>query len=315
MVRSSTLRGAIAVSAAAIMGSCGGGSPSQISTDAASDPPPTAPSSTPTPTTVVLEGRIVLARWNVDLGADEIYVIEANGTGERQLLPGGHECPRWSPDGTRIAMTGRSAPLIVDEAGAVLQELESPDGTLILGCGTWSPDGTRYAAEGWDDADESRTGIYTFDVADGGGLTRITTPPDGGWDTPGSYSPNGRQLAFVRNGDLYLVSVDGTDERLLSKGAYGVPDWSPDGDTLVVDAEGDLVVVPVDGSPVQTISHPDGIEVAYPARWSPNGAFVAFSMVRPGPYADIWVISADGAQLVRVTEEPSVDNVLGGWAP
>ena len=46
----------------------------------------------------------------------------------------------------------------------------------------------------------------------------------------------------------------------------------------------------------------------------PDGEFVAFSMVRPGPYADIWIVSVDGSQLLRVTDEPSVDNVVGGWA-
>ena len=83
-----------------------------------------------------------------------------------------------------------------------------------LGCSTWSPDGGRLAVEGFNDNDHSRNGIYLADAHDGGNIVRLTTNGQDSTDVPGDWSPDGRQVAFVRgiagqeNGTLWVVDVD-----------------------------------------------------------------------------------------------------------
>ena len=52
-------------------------------------------------------GRIVFGRYDRFVGDFVVYLIDPNGTTESQLLPGGYECPRWSPDGQEFARIGR----------------------------------------------------------------------------------------------------------------------------------------------------------------------------------------------------------------
>jgi Tol biopolymer transport system component len=275
--------------------------------------PGASPSVEPT-TEADVGGQLVFVRYNVALEDDEVFVIGADGTGERQLLEGPRQCPRWSPDGTQVAISGISAPAFVLADGNGLRELASPDGRLILGCGVWSPDGARYFSESWDDSDPSRTGIYSYKVADGGDLRRITTPPAGGWDGVADVSPDGQLLCFSRDGDLYLIRTNGADEELLAEG-FESGAWSPDGSMILVDAEGSLYLIGVDDGEVRelTSSSPAFTAEKYGARWSPDGSRIAFSMVSPGPYADLYTMRPDGSELRRVTHSPQVSNELGSW--
>ena len=243
------------------------------------------PTATPSVATAA-SGQLVFVRYNVALQDDEVFIIGADGTGERRLLAGAHQCPRWSPDGKWISMSGAMAPAFVGPEGAGLRELTSPDGHLILGCGTWSADGSRYFSEAWDDSDPSRSGIYSFDVADGGNLRRVTTPPEEGWDGVLDVSPDGEWLAFTRAGALYVVGADGS-----------------------------LYLITMENGSVRELaSESPNFADAYGARWSPDGTHVAFSMVSPGPYADIYAMRLDGTELRRLTHSPEESNELGAWS-
>jgi len=50
-------------------------------------------------------GLILWARFNPDLGDDDIYIANPDGTNEHRVW-GPSECPRWSPDGDRILLPG-----------------------------------------------------------------------------------------------------------------------------------------------------------------------------------------------------------------
>lgn len=87
-----------------------------------------------------------------------------------------------------------------------------------------------------------------------------------------AWSPNGRELAFERNGGVYAVNRDGSGQRLLFAGSE--PDWSPDGRFLIAARAGAIVVARRNGSDARRIT--SGPTDAEPA-WSSNGTHVAFS--------------------------------------
>jgi TolB protein len=60
----------------------------------------------------------------------------------------------------------------------------------------------------------------------GAAETRLTR--DGGYSRP-RWSPDGRQLAFLKGGQLWTMRADGTAKRRLTTRAASGPSWSPDG--------------------------------------------------------------------------------------
>ena len=180
----------------------------------------------------------------------------------------------------------------------------------------WSPDGTRLACEGWDDTDPTRNGIYTIDASDGGDLQRVTSSPGGNHDLPGSYAPDGR-LLFARiapdrdNGPLMVVDPDGGEPEPLTAGTYGIPRISPDGETILTDHDGVLHLIPLEGGPSTPVEL-DG--VAFGGSWSPDGAWIVFSLAPPGGTADIYRARPDGSDLFQLTNDPAQEE-FADWAP
>ena len=63
-------------------------------------------------------------------------------------------------------------------------------------------------------------------VSKGAGEARLTT--GGGYARP-RWSPDGKSLAYLRNGQLSVMRADGTGQRRLTTRAAAGPAWSPDG--------------------------------------------------------------------------------------
>ena len=205
--------------------------------------------------------------------------------------------------------------------GSGYMRLASPDPTLKLGCFAWSPDASRLACEGWDDSDAARNGIYTVRASDGGGLTRVTTSTGGDHDVIGDYSPDGRQIVFLRDNlvdeqhnTLMVVNVDGSDPRVLTDRKVGLASrWSPDGKMILTESDGSLLLVPLDGG------QPTPIRIdAYSAMkatrgaWSLDGTWIVFSRVT-STGEDISIMRNDGTNLHQVTDTPGQDEEFGEW--
>jgi Tol biopolymer transport system component len=263
-------------------------------------------------------GRIAFGRYDRSVGDFVAYLIDPNGSGETQLLPDGHELPRWSPDGKDIVLIETSlTTVIVENAGlpnGSVRSLSLPPAPLNLGCVVWSPDGTRLACEGWDDTDPTRNGIYTVSAADGSDLQRLTSSPNGAHDIPGDYSADGSQLFFAReHGPIMVVGVGGSDLRPVTSGTYGPPSLSPDGKTLLADDGGTIYLIAIDGGVVTPITILGTTMDAFGASWSPDGTWVVFSLSTASGTADIARVRLDGTGLFRITNDPANEE-MADWA-
>jgi hypothetical protein len=274
-----------------------------------------------------------------------VYVARSDGSHARLLVSSHTCCAGWSPYGTRLTLPrltsdGRIGTATVNADGSGYRPLPISDPTLNIGCGTgtWSPDGRWLFCEAWDDSNPARNGIYKMRAANGRGLQRVTSNPVGGHDIPGSFSPNGERIVFVRfdqDGNsvgLFTVHRDRSHvHQIMSAGTLlniGA-DWSPRDEILfsrhvTADARGSMWTVHPDGSGLHelrvdglacggALSDPTSVGCHAP-RWSPDGDKVIFAS-NTQTSVDIFIASASGLGLVQVTHDGTDDNPDWGARP
>jgi len=202
--------------------------------------------------------------------------------------------PRWAPDGTRLLVTGSS----------------SADGRQL-----WLADVT---SEDWQDPSAGVTVTR---------LRRLTAPGDGD-NSDGSWSPDGRQIAYVHTADdgvpqVWRMPADGRGGRRLawSKMGSADPDWSPDGSEIAfttwpVNAadRGPRIFAmnAADGTHKRKISITPGRRPA----WSPDGTRLTFEAV--APVSGIEVVRRDGQQertLGTAAYDPHIQLLWPRWSP
>lgn len=145
-----------------------------------------------------------------------------------------------------------------------------------------------------------------------GKLNQLTEDPA---DTEPAFSPDGRTIAYARNGDLYSVRPDGSGLRRLTSGAEldSAPIVSPDGKRVVferraaADGSADLYAVRVLGGGLRLLT--SGADDDHQADFSPDGRAIVFA--RDGGGADtkedLYSIRPSGAGLKRLTRTGGVD--------
>jgi len=97
-----------------------------------------------------------------------------------------------------------------------------------------------------------------------------------------AFSPDGNQVAFSHQGDIYVKLIDGGPPlRLTTDPALdATPCWSPDGRRIAfvraVSSGRDLLVVPALGGPERRLAHFDALAPAQTSgpAWSPDGRFL-----------------------------------------
>ena len=171
----------------------------------------------------VPRGLIAYAVTSSDSDSGEVRVIRPDGTGSRLLNPDGTpgRCPRFSPDGSRIAYfataDGRDDLVVVGPDGSDRRTsplLTQRSSRTI----TWSPDGRQVA---YDARIPGSPGGGTFELAIenvDGSDARVVVPQTEYGGRP-SWSPDGTWIAFLGetdgDGAIFLVHPDGTQRHQL----------------------------------------------------------------------------------------------------
>lgn len=228
-----------------------------------------------------------------------IAIIEAYDNELKYLIDESEDIqyfqPVFSPDGTKIAFTGRGFGgvfgdiFIMNTDGSGLVNVTNSE--ELEESPSWSPDGTQIIFR-QESTSYKDLGIFVINT-DGSGLK------------------------LIKNSEMELTS----------------PQWSPDGDKIAVVGSQfepyyyqEIYVMNIDGSSITKVAGKQGESIYYSnLTWSPDGSRLLFASNRDGNpddefgYAyvpmDIFTINADGSNLMNFTNTPNIDESNLMWSP
>jgi hypothetical protein len=134
---------------------------------------------------------------------------------------------------------------------------------------------------------DQRTGQGSLYVKSGATGSATKLPVTGNASAP-TVSPDGRYLAFARNGQLILSNADGTDQWNVAPAYSGVarPVWSPDGKRIAFVIARQVMVADVATGAVHVVAtYPAGDTVFRPA-WRDDAWRLVYTVSRATPYGD-----------------------------
>ena len=230
----------------------------------------------------------------------------------------------WSPDGSHLAFSygGCETVLyIVDLAGELTRVADgiSP---------AWTPDGSRLvfapnvpfcmgvADCGGEPPHPGAWSLQVFDIASGAEPKPLSVDPMTRSGGRPDFSPDGSLIAFTgplpdreANPELfsatYVIGADGSNPRLVARGAWAA-DWLPDGRLLIVEEQsGDLHAIGLHTGEAEALGGDAG-----PGVVSPDGSRLLFTSSDPETGAPrVRMATLDGEALAELEGFPAA------WAP
>lgn len=271
------------------------------------------------------DGNVVAFKRSSDLpDVSGIYIKQIGSDHLLQLTKSTTDfSPVWSPDGRFIAFSryanAEHEIYMVSVIGGTERKLRS--GAPAHPPMSWSPDGKFIAFT----AKDSNQNTYSINLLSVQSLeTRKLTEPTAEYqDWAPAFSPDGKQLAFIRQnggapmGDIFIMPANGGEAHRLTFDNASIPDppaWSRDGTSLVFSSTRRSIPtlwrIPVSGGePVQVPQV--GVVAVHPSV-SPSRDRLAYDQIMG--HSSIWSI-----ELARLGKKDSrmLVTASGGfnWAP
>jgi dipeptidyl aminopeptidase/acylaminoacyl peptidase len=158
-------------------------------------------------------------------GLDSLVVTEATSSEKRSLPVGGYAYDfAWAPNGEQLAFFNDDSLSVVGADGQDLQTVATP---ARPGYGLYTFSGLGWSASGWlSYRRDNRLFITRPGQTEARPLLRGL---DRGFEY--AWSADGRRVAFIRDGGLWVLAVPNGSARLIVPRAKGgdLPQWSPDG--------------------------------------------------------------------------------------
>ena len=142
------------------------------------------------------------------------------------------------------------------------------------------------------------------------------------------YSPDGRQIVYSRDYELWLMNANGSDKHVLVRrdgrthgGTQGT--WAPDGNRIVfigLRYGSGTLYIKRPGHPGVRLITRRRLEGPFLPMWSPLGDRIIFSSHLGGGVddaittKDLWSIRPNGSGLQQVTDT-NADEVVADWSP
>lgn len=256
---------------------------------------------------VTSKGRIAFVGAN----GRAIFVMNGEG-GARMRLARGSGALAWSPDGTKIIADGLLSVSVSDRSARRLTRPKASYPEYDWGA-AWSPDGRRITFNRTMDIDNSICVI----AADGGAFRRLT--PIGKYlpNYSPSFSRDGRTIAYIGTGGVWVMDADGSGKRRLAAAkfpSHGVPGpaWSPDGRWIAFTSDDEVWVTRSDGTQRRRLFG-DPHRSTEDISWSPGSRRLAFAH-GDGDW-EIFVVNADGSGLRNITNNRRVQDEDPSWSP
>jgi len=272
-------------------------------------------------------GKIVyVCQYSKRVRRDQICLINADGSGQRVLTPGGSYddfFPSIVPDGNAILFasdrTGRYQIYEFNLLNDTLTQLTNFSDKNAY-APTASPDGTLIVFYAWANGQDypSSHNIWLME-RDGSNPVKITDRSGGGWDPV--WSPDGTRILFASETagvpQLFIMDADGSNVYQVTylSGIRGRNDWSVDGVSLATyigtEWDRDIYIFDTNGENMRQLT--DGFGNLAPS-FSPDGGWIVFMSYRDHPRQDlgceIYIMRVDGSDPRRLTENDICD-----WQP
>ncbi|MGH8077425.1 MAG: winged helix-turn-helix domain-containing protein [Lysobacter sp.] len=152
---------------------------------------------------------------------------------------------------------------------------------------------------------------------------QLSHPPAGADDARPAWSPDGREIAFLRvrpgrDCAVMRMPANGGTERSVGRCDHRSPpsfDWTHDGSGLVFDSRGTfgdnagLRVLDLASGAWRKLDYAAAVDdIDSRPRYSPDGRWIVF--VRNAPIGDFWRLPANGGNAIRLTD---LRADIGGW--
>ena len=277
-----------------------------------------------TATAATANGRIAFSQWDLLPGGNlsghsNVYTINPNGTGRRQLTHVSKKqaagAPDWSADGTKIVyesnQTGDYRIWVMNADGSGQRRLANDPGFMDLQP-AWSPDGRNIVFSRCTEQPGGTGCDLEVMTARGTGMRRLA---GGHWSwVHAEYSPDGRQIAVGadRGGflsALWVMRSNGTGLHRITKPSLEAfwPEWSPDGSRILFDDNccqggSNLWTIRPDGTGLHQLTHfgPMPLQGGF-ASYSPDGGQIVLQYNGKCPARGLckylYVMNADGSGL------------------